>query len=224
MKDVRFICAREDALRAGALAEILEAAGLSVADGPNDEAQASIILWSDAASARTGFLRVALETSDAGDVIIVALTPPRVNKLFGAAVYDLSSWDGETDDETLGDVVAAAIALCPKLPEDVAEPQSQSSPTQAQLAVEGVERWMRLSAEYQGRRRRRLAAVVVAASLLVGISQFEAPAPAGQAAPPSDVALVMVHEPVDMDQPAVLAEQEVLPPRYLLEPASAPPV
>jgi outer membrane biosynthesis protein TonB len=105
--DVLIVCVREDEPQAKALAEMFEAAGFSIGGAPSSDAAlrssgAGLVVWSQASIRSRPFLDAAQRVINAEKAIVASLIePPPPSSIGDSPVFDLSRWDGDTDDPSL---------------------------------------------------------------------------------------------------------------------------
>ena len=113
MADILFVCVRKDLAQADALADMFQAAGFSIGDLPEREADlrgagAALLVWSEAASQSPPFNQAAARVLAAGRAVFATLDgrqPPA--ELGSAPLFDLSGWRGDADDSLLDPLFAA---------------------------------------------------------------------------------------------------------------------
>lgn len=107
MADVLIVCVREDEPQAKALAEMFEAAGFSIGGAPSSDAAlrssgAGLVVWSQASIRSRPFLDAAQRVINARKAIVASLIePPPPSSIGDSPVFDLSHWDGDTEDPVL---------------------------------------------------------------------------------------------------------------------------
>lgn len=107
MADVLIVCVREDEPQAKALAEMFEAAGFSIGGAPSNDAAlrssgAGLVVWSQASIRSRPFLDAAQRVINARKAIVASLIePPPPSSIGDSPVFDLSRWDGDTEDPAL---------------------------------------------------------------------------------------------------------------------------
>ena len=107
MADVLIVCVREDEPQAKALAEMFEAAGFSIGGAPSSDAAlrssgAGLVVWSQASIRSRPFLDAAQRVINARKAIVASLIePPPPSSIGDSPVFDLSRWDGDTEDPAL---------------------------------------------------------------------------------------------------------------------------
>jgi TonB family protein len=105
--DVLIVCVREDEPQAKALAEMFEAAGFSIGGAPSSDAAlrssgAGLVVWSQASIRSRPFLDAAQRVINARKAIVASLIePPPPSSIGDSPVFDLSRWDGDTEDPAL---------------------------------------------------------------------------------------------------------------------------
>lgn len=220
MADVRFLCVCQDVDRAEQLAETFEASGLSVASGDED-ADVTILLWSESAAQSRPFLRAA-SAACPDTTLIASLTPGVIHP----NVFDLSAWDSSKERA----LVRAAHKLTshsdaeetlrlPLAPEPVAEPVIAQAPRHPTTSG-----WR--DVDPQPPYRRIGAALALGLIAFVGVQLRPAPAPYAMsvAEAPIVIAEAAAYEPAAGSIESIEFEQQAEPvasPLGLLEPASA---
>lgn len=107
MADVLIVCVREDEPQAKALAEMFEAAGFSIGGAPSSDAAlrssgAGLVVWSQASIRSRPFLDAAQRVINARKAIVASLIePPPPSSIGDSPVFDLSRWNGDTEDPAL---------------------------------------------------------------------------------------------------------------------------
>jgi hypothetical protein len=113
MADILFVCVRKDLARADALADVFQAAGFSIGDLPETEAElraagAGLLVWSEGASQSPPFNQAAARVLAAGRAVLATLDGCQAPAELGSApLFDLSGWRGDADDSLLDPLFAA---------------------------------------------------------------------------------------------------------------------
>lgn len=212
MADVRFLCVYQDVDRAEQLAETFEASGLSIALG-DEEADVTILLWSESAAQSRPFLRAASATRP--DATLTASLMPGVRH---PSVFDLSAWDSCMERALVRAVQKITSRVDDEEVEPVPEPITRAP---RQPMKRG---WRNVDPQPPYRR--------IGAALALGLIAFLGvqlrPAPAPQATMVAEAPIVIAEAAAYELSPAIEAidfepqAEQVAPPRGLLEPASAP--
>jgi hypothetical protein len=112
MADILFVCVRKDLAQADALADLFQAAGFSIGDLPESEAElraagAGLLVWSEGASQSPPFNQAAARVLAAGRAVFAILDGCQSPAELGSApLFDLSGWRGDADDSLLDPLFA----------------------------------------------------------------------------------------------------------------------
>jgi hypothetical protein len=96
MSDIIFVCVSADLDLAEALADVFETAGHTIGDD-EENAAATIVLWSHASRRSRAFLDAAKRATDDGTALVVSRDALPAGSIEGAPVFDLADWDGDPD-------------------------------------------------------------------------------------------------------------------------------
>src|SRR5690349_10874916 len=107
MADVLIVCVREDEPQAKTLAEMFEAAGITIGGAPSSDGAlrssgAGVVVWSHAPIRSRTFLDAAQRVINADKAVVASLIePPPPSSVGNSPTFDLADWNGDPNDPSL---------------------------------------------------------------------------------------------------------------------------